>query len=119
MSHTIEDLSFHQDSRSIVAAVNGELSDDAVTNKICEALNSEQVKRIVKRRLEGGSLDCEFGINAGQEAYDAYANHTGYKSLATEQDLPKWDALPEAIRTAWHVAAMWIAGRVLRQHGLM
>jgi hypothetical protein len=36
-----------------------------------------------------------------QRAYEAYANHTGWKSLATDQPLPQWSDLPEGIQQAW------------------
>jgi hypothetical protein len=40
----------------------------------------------------------------GQIGYEAYASHTQWKSLATGQDLPKWEGLSEAIKWAWEVA---------------
>ena len=40
----------------------------------------------------------------GQIGYEAYANHTQWTSLATGQDLPKWEGLSEAIKWAWEVA---------------
>lgn len=55
-------------------------------------------------------------MNLAQEAYEAYANHTGWKSLATGQQLPQWDALPDAIKEAWKVSAAWVAGKVSGQH---
>lgn len=45
----------------------------------------------------------------GQIGYEAYANHTGWKSLATGQDLPQWDGLSAAIKQAWEVAAAAVA----------
>ena len=41
----------------------------------------------------------------GRLAYEAYAAHTGWKSLVSGADLPWWDALAEPIREAWAVAA--------------
>jgi hypothetical protein len=41
----------------------------------------------------------------GQIAYDAYATNTGGKSLATGDDLPLWDDLGDAFKTAWIAAA--------------
>lgn len=41
----------------------------------------------------------------GQIAYDAYATNTGGKSLATGDDLPRWDVLGDAFKTAWIAAA--------------
>lgn len=55
-------------------------------------------------------------MNIAQEAYEAYANHTGWKSLATGANLPQWDKLPDAIKAAWQVSAGWVAGRVSGQH---
>lgn len=55
-------------------------------------------------------------MNLAQEAYQAYANHTGWKSLATGQPLPQWDALPEAIQKAWQVSAAWVVGKATGQH---
>ena len=36
-----------------------------------------------------------------QRAYEAYANHTEWKSVATGAPLPSWEKLPEAIQSAW------------------
>jgi len=58
-------------------------------------------------------------MNLAKEAYEAYANHTGWKSLATGAPLPQWDALSEAVRSAWMVSTAWVVGRVLREHGVM
>lgn len=41
----------------------------------------------------------------GQIGYEAYAAKTGWKSLATGQMLPTWDALRAEIRDAWDTAA--------------
>ena len=45
-------------------------------------------------------------------AYEAYANHTGWKSLATGQGLPQWDQLSEAIKDAWNTSAECVAKKV-------
>jgi hypothetical protein len=50
------------------------------------------------RRREGVS-------DPGQIAYEAYAAHTKWKSLKTEDDLPRWNDLPQEIQTAWRVSA--------------
>lgn len=55
-------------------------------------------------------------MNLAQEAYEAYANHTGWKSLATGQPLPEWEALPQAIKTAWTVSTAWVVGKTTGQH---
>lgn len=52
-------------------------------------------------------------MNYAKEAYEAYCRHTNWKSLATGQPLPQWDALPEAIRKAWEVSAAWLLGLFL------
>lgn len=39
-----------------------------------------------------------------QIAYEAYCNHTGWKSLATGDNLPEWNTLPQNIRDAWEAA---------------
>lgn len=43
-------------------------------------------------------------------AYDAYCDHTGWKSLATGQTLPPWDQLPRSIQEAWEAAANALIG---------
>ncbi len=43
-------------------------------------------------------------VDLGQIAYEAYAKSTGGKTY-DGRDMPKWDDLPEAIRTAWRAAA--------------
>lgn len=53
-------------------------------------------------------------MNLAKEAYEAYANHTGWKSLATGSPLPPWDSLSAEIQTAWQVSAAWVVGRVVR-----
>ena len=55
-------------------------------------------------------------MNLAREAYEAYANHTQWKSLATGSPLPQWEALPPAIQAAWQVSAAWVAGKVSGQH---
>lgn len=41
----------------------------------------------------------------GQIAYEAYCNKTGWKSLATGADLPRWEKLNVDIQEAWQAAA--------------
>jgi hypothetical protein len=41
----------------------------------------------------------------GQVAYDAYAMNTGGKSLATGDELPLWDDMGDAFKTAWIASA--------------
>lgn len=41
----------------------------------------------------------------GQIAYEAYCNHTDWKSLATGQSLPQWEGLKPEIREAWEVSS--------------
>ncbi|MBN8220696.1 MAG: hypothetical protein J0L53_07210 [Spirochaetes bacterium] len=43
--------------------------------------------------------------NLAKELYTAYCEHTGFKSLATGQDLPNWENLPETIKAAWQASA--------------
>lgn len=118
MGKRIEEVSFHDNTENIIAVVDG-VSSGPIVNQVCEVLNSEPVTRILKRRLSGGSLESDGVIHAGREAYEAYANVTGWKSLATGADLPQWDGLTEAMRQAWNVSAAWVVGRVMRQHGLI
>lgn len=49
----------------------------------------------------------------GQIAYEAYCTKTGWKSLATGADLPKWDKLNADIRDAWEAAASRVQQEVL------
>lgn len=55
-------------------------------------------------------------MNLAQEAYEAYANHTGWKSLATGQPLPQWDTLSQAIKDAWMVSTAWVVGKATGNH---
>ena len=55
-------------------------------------------------------------MNLAQEAYEAYANHTGWKSLATGQPLPQWDKLPRQIQIAWEVSTAWVVGKATGMH---
>lgn len=41
----------------------------------------------------------------GQVAYEAYCAKTGWKSLATGADLPRWEKLNVDIQEAWQFAA--------------
>jgi len=45
------------------------------------------------------------GKTIGQIAYEAYAEHTEWKSLATGCRLPAWSLLNPAIKEAWEVTA--------------
>jgi hypothetical protein len=40
-----------------------------------------------------------------RNAYEGYCTHTGWKSLATGQNLPNWSGLTQAAREAWGAAA--------------
>ncbi len=40
----------------------------------------------------------------GQIAYEAYCNHTGWKSLVSGAPLPVWKDLDKTIKIAWEVA---------------
>lgn len=44
-------------------------------------------------------------VNFGQIGYEGYCAHTGYKSLATGDNLPKWEDLRPSIQEAWNMAA--------------
>ena len=44
----------------------------------------------------------------GQVGYEAYAEVTRWKSLATGQDLPQWSSLRPDIQAAWERAAIAI-----------
>ena len=50
-----------------------------------------------------------------REAYEAYCRHTNWKSLVTGEDLPQWDALPDAIRVAWRVSTARVIDQTLRR----
>lgn len=50
----------------------------------------------------------------GCVAYEAYCNHTGWKSLVSGADLPQWGALSPEIRTAWEAAANAVLGKAAR-----
>lgn len=45
----------------------------------------------------------------GQVAYEAYAAHTNWKSLASGAALPQWDETKPEIRAAWDASAVAIA----------
>lgn len=45
-------------------------------------------------------------------AYEAYCEHTGWKSLATGADLPRWDVLNDSIKQAWGAAAKAITAQL-------
>lgn len=44
-------------------------------------------------------------VTIGRVGYEAYAGHTGWKSLVSGAALPLWENLSEPIRTAWETAA--------------
>ena len=52
-----------------------------------------------------------------QLAYEAYCKFTEWKSLATGQDLPKWENLPQGIKDAWCASAHAIMRRVHESRG--
>ena len=81
-----------------------------------------ELREIMQRCVTAERLvatNMESQLSLGKEAYEAYARHTGFKSLATGSELPQWDGLSDAIRGAWTVSAAWVAGRVLRKFGVM
>lgn len=41
----------------------------------------------------------------GQLAYEAYCDHTGWKSLVSGCKLPSWDLLGDCIKAAWETSA--------------
>ena len=43
--------------------------------------------------------------NRARITYNAYCEHTGWKSLATDDDLPSWENLSLIIKAAWFAAA--------------
>jgi hypothetical protein len=51
-----------------------------------------------------------------KEAYEAYANHTGWKSLATGASLPHWDQLSLEIQRAWNISTAWVVGKASGAH---
>ena len=77
----------------------------------------EILRRCIAAELQCGAVD-DTGQGIGQQAYEAYARHTQWKSLATGADLPQWAVLSDEIRAAWNVSAAWVAGVVLRRVGL-
>lgn len=87
--------------------------------------DAEQVAAILGDDADAIVTDHQWGpdpgseMNLAREAYEAYANHTGWKSLATGSPLPQWADLSDAIRSAWMVSTAWVVGRVLREHGVM
>lgn len=42
----------------------------------------------------------------GQRAYEAYCEETDWTSIATGQDLPEWELLPDKIQRAWKMVAV-------------
>lgn len=44
--------------------------------------------------------------NAAQIAYEAYCQHTGWKSLVSGQALPQWHNLKPEIQAAWQASAV-------------
>jgi len=45
-------------------------------------------------------------------AYDAYCDHTRWKSLVTGADLPQWSEVKPEIRKAWEKAAIAVLMRI-------
>ena len=83
-----------------------------------EAVELQEIlRRCVAAELRCGEVD-DTGKGIGQQAYEAYARHTQWKSLATGANLPQWEALSEEIRAAWNVSAAWVAGVMMRRLGL-
>lgn len=50
-------------------------------------------------------------------AYKSYCEFTDWKSLATGQDLPKWENLPRNIQNAWCASAHAILRRAHESRG--
>lgn len=45
-------------------------------------------------------------MTLGEILYNGYCEKTNWKSLATGQELPKWDGLRPDIQEAWHASAL-------------
>jgi hypothetical protein len=75
-----------------------------------------EAEKCVEARIVLGSITGfpERHIGLAQSAYEAYCNHTGWKSLATGQDLPQWEALKPSIKAAWLVSVRAIRQLVLQ-----
>lgn len=65
----------------------------------------------VPAQCEAAPTQCECRMtepvekNLGQLAYEAYCDHTGWKSLVSGCKLPSWDLLGDGIKAAWEVSA--------------
>jgi NTP pyrophosphatase (non-canonical NTP hydrolase) len=62
---------------------------------------------------------ADYAVNLAREAYEAYCQYAGWKSIVTGADLPQWPSLNDSIRQAWMVSAAWVVGRVMRLNGLV
>jgi len=80
-----------------------------------EAVELQEVytRCIAAENLIASNLQAH--LELGRGAYEAYCRHTNNKSLVSGQELPKWEALSDAIRGAWNVSAAWTARRVAIQ----
>lgn len=83
----------------------------------CQHLHEskEAASGCLEARIVLGSITGfpEPQIELAKVAYEAYCNHTGWKSLATGQDLPQWEVLKPSIKAAWLVSARAIRELVL------
>lgn len=55
-------------------------------------------------RRDSGMVEASKKSN-GQIAYEAYCNHTNWKSLVSGNDLPQWGAVNPDIQKAWSRSA--------------
>ena len=74
-----------------------------------------------KRRMPVLEAEVTLGYASGfpyedlplaEMAYNAYCQHAGWKSLATGQNLPKWNDLKVSIKAGWLAAVIPVKTRV-------
>lgn len=52
-------------------------------------------------------------MTLGQLAYEAYATHTGWKSLVTNQAIPPWSQLKPEIQQAWEAVGYALEEKII------
>lgn len=72
-------------------------------------VNHQELKRI--------QYEKEMILYHAQIAYEAYCKFTDWKSLATGQDLPSWEKLPQNIKDAWCASTHTVLRRFHESRG--
>ena len=87
----------------------------------CASLRPGQLNRLMagikdKNPQKGEDMELTYEeertMKLAESGYSSYCKYTNWKSIITGDDLPKWNALPGAVKNAWFAAASGIVAEI-------